>query len=105
MTATASAGIRKSMVSSSWGERFDDQGGPLAPADAGAAEAVSAGLAPQSVEQMQRDARAARSERMAQGHRAPVDIGALPVESELVLHGEVLGGERFVDLDQVHQVE
>ena len=35
---------------------------------------------------MERDARAARAERMPQGHGATVDVGPLPVEAELLLH-------------------
>src|ERR671937_1031922 len=105
MTATASAGIRKSMVPSSCGEALDDDGGPLAPADAGAAQSIAAGLPPEGVEQVEGEPRAARPERMAQGHGAAVNVGPLSVETKLLLHGQVLGGKRLVDLHQVHLVE
>ena len=51
------------------------------------------------------DAGAARAERVAQGDGAAVDVGALAVEAELPLDGQVLGGEGLVDLDQVHVVQ
>src|SRR5262245_64097586 len=50
---------------------------------------------------MRRDARARRAERMAERDGAAVDVGALAVEAELLLDGEILRRERLVDLDEV----
>src|SRR5580765_3872420 len=93
------------MVRSSGGEGFDHYRRPLPAADAGGAQTVPSAAAAQGVQQVQREARAARAERMPQRDGAAVYVGALAVEPELLLDGEVLGGERLVDLHQVHVVE
>ncbi len=40
-------------------------------------------------------------ERMAERDRAAVDVGLLAIEAQLLLDGQILAGERLVDLDQV----
>ena len=57
------------------------------------------------MEQVEGEAGAAGPERVAQGYGAAVHIGALAVEAELPLDGQVLRGERLVDLDQIQVVE
>ena len=86
-------------------QRLDDDRDALPAADAGGAEPVAAAPASQRVQQVERDAGAARAERVAQRDRAAVHVGALAVEPQLLLHRQVLGRERLVDLDQVHLVE
>ena len=40
-------------------------------------------------------------DRVAEADARPVDVGDLAVEAEVALAGEVLGGERLVDLEQL----
>ena len=51
--------------------------------------------------QRQQQARARHAERMAERDRAAVDVDLLAIQAELLLDGEVLRRERFVDFDQV----
>ena len=74
----------------------------LAAADTGGAESVAPASPAEGMQQVQGDAGAARAQRVAQGHGPAVEVGALAVETELTLDGEVLRGEGLVDLDQVH---
>src|SRR3954449_7132340 len=93
------------MGRSSAREGFYHNRDALPASDAGGAEAETASATAKRVQQVQDDPRAARAERVADRHGAAVDVGALAVELELLLHGKILGGERFVDLDQVHVIE
>src|SRR5687768_14756031 len=51
-------------------QTLDDERDPLAATDAGAAETIAVPAGPQGVQEMGRDARAARAERMAERDRA-----------------------------------
>src|SRR5437016_9070694 len=93
------------MIRSSGGEGFHDHRGPLPAANAGGAQAVPPAAAAQGMEQVEGEAGAAGPERVAQGYGAAVHIGTLTVEAELPLDGQVLRGERLVDLDQIHVIE
>src|SRR5213592_2028955 len=57
------------------------------------------------MQQVDRDSRAGRRQRMADGDRAATHIRAAAIESELALHGEILRRERLVHLDEVHLLE
>ena len=41
---------------------------------------------------------------MAERDRAAVDVDLLAIEAQLLLDGQVLRGERFVDLDEIEVV-
>src|SRR5690349_95634 len=94
-----------SMRTSSGGERLDDHRRALPTADASRAEPEALLGATQGVEQMDRDARSGRGEGVADRDGAPMDVRLCPVEPQLLLHREVLGGERLVHLDEVHLLE
>src|SRR5262245_32742369 len=100
-----SSGSSSSMGRSSGGKGFDDERGTLAAADAGGAQPVAGAAPPERMQQVRGDPRSAGPERVAEGDRAPIHVGALAVEAELTLDREVLRGERLVDLDQVHVLE
>src|ERR1700737_1837066 len=104
MTATARAGIRKSIGTLSGGEGFDDYRGTLAATDAGAAQAVSSAAAAERVQQVQGDPSAAGAEWMANGNGTPIDVGALPIQAQLLFDCKILGGERFVHFAQIHVI-
>src|SRR5207302_8083578 len=57
------------------------------------------------MQQMDRDSRSARRQRMADGDRSATRIGASAIESQFALHGEVLWRECFVHLDEVHLLQ
>ena len=61
--------------------------------------------APQLERQRQQQARAGHAERMAERDRAAVDVDLVAIEAELLLDGEILRGERLVDLDEIDVVE
>ena len=46
-----------------------------------------------------------RAERVSECHGAAIDVGALAIETELLLDGQVLGSEGLVDLDEVHVIQ
>src|SRR5262245_42394754 len=77
----------------------------LAPADAGAGDAVRATAALQLEPQRQHQPRAGGPERVADGDGAAVHVDALPLQPELLLHRQVLRRERFVDLEQIDLFE
>jgi hypothetical protein len=54
---------------------------------------------------MERDPRTAGPEWVADGDGAPIHVGALSVQAELLLDCKVLGGERLVHLNEIHIVE
>src|SRR5947208_209972 len=80
---------------------LDDDGDALAAADAGRAEPEAAAAATQLVEEVRGDARARGAQRVAERDGAAVDVGALAVEAQLTLDGDVLRGEGLVDLDEI----
>src|SRR5947209_3210584 len=61
--------------------------------------------APQLVKQREHQARPGRSQGMAEGDGAAVDVQPLRIDSELLDHCEDLPGEGLIDLDQVDVVE
>src|SRR3989442_4232191 len=86
-TTPAIVAITISISSSSRAEGFDDDGRPLAAADArrAQAEARSPLAPPQGVEQVDRDPCAGRGERGADRDRAAVHVGPGAGEAELLL--------------------
>ena len=80
---------------------LDDDGDALPAADARRADGELLATTAQLVDEVRRDARARRAERVAERDRAAVDVGPLAVEAELLLDGEVLRRERLVDLDEI----
>src|SRR5262249_32687570 len=80
---------------------FDDNGDALTTADASRAEAELPAPAPKLVHQVSEDARARGPQRMADGDGAAVDVGALPIEPQLLLHRQILWCEGLVDLHQI----
>src|SRR5262249_7909173 len=57
------------------------------------------------VEQRRENARAAGPDRVAEGHRAAVDVDLPGIDPELLEHRESLHGERLVQLEQVDLVQ
>ena len=53
------------------------------------------------VHQRDHDAGAGRPHRVAETDARAVDVGDLPVQAQLLLAAEILGGEGLVDLDQL----
>src|SRR5688572_23542518 len=98
MTATARPGIRKS-TTHSLGKSLHNHGRALPPADTRATQTVAPAATPKGVQQVQRDACAACTQWMAQSYRSAIDIGALTVESQLLLDGEVLCCKGLVHFD------
>src|SRR5579859_6661097 len=83
-------------------DALEDRRDPLAAADAERREAVLALALAELGDEREREACARRAQRMAERDRAAVHVRLVPVEAEVLLDGEVLRRERFVDLDQVH---
>src|SRR6266850_3875725 len=81
---------------------LDDHRDALATADAGRGQTVRAAAAAQLVHQGEEEARARGCQRMAEGDGPPVHVGALAVQAQLLLDGEVLARESLVHLDEVH---
>src|SRR5207253_10473965 len=83
---------------------FEDDGDALADADAHGAEGVAAVGAQELIERGSDEARAAGTERVADGDGAAVGIDVWRVvrEAEVAEDGERLRGESFVELDDVH---
>src|SRR5437762_13871701 len=86
-------------------QRFDNRGDALTAADAGGREPTLPGAAPQLDEQRQEQACAGHAERMPERDRAAVHVDTISIELELPLDGEILTGERLVDLDEIDVVE
>src|SRR5262245_4745396 len=84
---------------------LDQQGDSLAAADAERRQAETRAAPPHLVKERDRDARSRRADRMAQRDGAAVDVDAGQVELEIFLAREDLGGERFVDLDEIDVAE
>src|SRR5579859_2010483 len=82
-------------------QSLDDGGDALADADAHRRQ-PQAGLAPlHLLEQGRQDARPGAAQRMAQGNRAAVDVGALVVQPQRAHALKRLDGERLVEFDQI----
>src|SRR2546430_3257057 len=90
---------------SSGREGFHDHRRPLAASDAGGTQAETLPPAPQGVKQVDRDARAGRSERVANRDGTAVHVGLGAVEPQLLLDGEVLRRKRLVHLDEIELLE
>src|SRR4051812_46059394 len=84
-------------------DALDDEGDPLADADAHRAERVTAAAPVQLVDGRGDQAGAARAERMAERDRAAVGVDARVVvgDAEVAQNREALRGERLVELDHV----
>src|SRR5207253_9172984 len=78
---------------------------PLTATDPGRREPVALLALAQLVREREREPRARRAERMPERDRAAVHVGPLAIETEILLHRQVLGRERLVDLDQVHVLD
>src|SRR4029077_13649706 len=74
----------------------------LAAADAGGSQPVPSTAPAQLQRERQEQPRPRGAQRMSEGDGPAVDVGALPVEAQLLLHRQVLPGEVLVDLDEVH---
>src|SRR5882672_6186219 len=74
----------------------------LAAADAGGGQTVRAAAAAQLVHQGEEKARPRGRQRMAEREGPAVDVGPLTVQAQLLLDREVLAGEGFVHLHEVH---
>src|SRR5437879_11955784 len=86
-------------------EAFHDHRRSLAATDAGRAQAETLVTPPQGVEQVDGDARAGRSQRVADRDGAAVHVGLGAIEPQLLLDREVLGRERLVHFDQVELLD
>src|SRR5580692_1220065 len=88
-------------------DAFDDHCDALTHSDAHGAEGVTAAAALELIDRGGCEARAAGAERMAERDRAALGIhmGGIVRDLELAQHGERLGRECLVELDQVHLVE
>ena len=84
---------------------FQQQRDPLAAADTSAADAVARVSSPKLEEQSGRESGPRCAERMADGDRPAVDVCFISIEAELFLNGEILAGERFVDLEKINLIE
>src|SRR5439155_15879349 len=81
--------------------RLDDDRDALPAADARRPDGELLTTTAQLVHEVCGDAGARGAERVAERDGATVDVGALAVETQLLLDGEILRRERLVDLDQV----
>src|SRR6476661_7701226 len=82
-----------------------EQGGlPLADADAHRRHAVAAAAPAQLVQEGDDEARAAHPQRVPERDRAAVHVHPGRIEAELADHGEALGGEGLVQLDEIDVV-
>src|SRR6185312_14214682 len=88
-------------------DTLDDHGDSLADADAHGAEGVAAFGALQLIDGGREEPCAACAERMAEGNSAALRIDAWVVVGnvQLAKHREALGGESFVQLDDVDLIE
>src|SRR6185295_14962254 len=77
----------------------------LATPDTCASQTVPASAPAQRVQQMQGDSRAAGAERMTDGDRSTIHVGALAVQPQLLLDRQILGGKRLVYFNEIHIVE
>src|SRR5579872_7603590 len=81
--------------------RFDNRRDALTAADAGGRDAARLTAAAELQNERQQQARAAHAERMAERDRAAVHVHAIAIQAELLFDGEILAGERLVDLEQI----
>src|SRR5438094_9490961 len=93
--------ITSTESSSSGREGFHDHRRPLTAPDACGAKAETLAPAPQGVEQVDGDARAGRSERVADRDGTAVHGGLGAVEPQLLFDGEVLRRKRRVHIDEL----
>src|SRR5579884_3421072 len=84
---------------------FYGHGYGAASAEAEGCEAATTSTATEFVDEGGEDAGAAGADGMAKGDGAAVDIDAGPVPVEFFAVGEGLGGEGFVDFDEVEIVD
>src|SRR5258705_13559536 len=89
------AGIRETL------RRLEQQRDALAASDAGGADPAPRPPAPHLVQEMRGDAGAGSRQRMADRDGPAVDVGAVAGQAEILLHREILRGERLVDLEQI----
>jgi len=76
-----------------------------APAEPVEPEATARPALRHFVDQRRGDPCSGRSDRVAKGDGAAVDVGARQVDPEIALAGQDLGGERLVELDQIDVLE
>src|SRR5215204_1007276 len=84
---------------------LEDPGRPHTAADAHGDEAVLRAAPLHLVDQLDRELGARRAHRVAERYGAAVDVGLLEVHPDLADHGERLGGEGLVELDEVDIVD
>src|SRR5437868_493695 len=84
---------------------LEDRRDPLTAADAERREPVLALSLAELGDERERETRTGRAERMAKRDRAAVHVRLLAIEAKLLLDGEVLCRERFVDLDEIHVLD
>src|SRR5439155_9997567 len=84
---------------------LDPRRDSLAAADAERREPVALLTLAELVGEREREARARRAERVPERDRAAVHVRLLAVEAEILFHRQVLRGERFVDLDEIHVLD
>jgi hypothetical protein len=84
---------------------FEHNGNTLTASDACRTNGVSLASALEFMNQVSRDARARRSQRMAQGNRAAVDVGLGRIEVQCLHDGKGLHSKSLVDLDNVNVVQ
>src|SRR5207244_13618082 len=84
---------------------LEDRRDPLTAADTERREPVLALALAELGDERERETRTGRAERMAKRDRAAVHVRLLAIEAKLLLDGEVLRREGFVDLDEVHVLD
>src|SRR6516225_2419099 len=84
---------------------LDDGCDALPTADAQGGRTVTLPAPAKLVQDGEQKARPACADRMAERDRPAVRVDAIPLESQLVFHGQVLRGECFVDLDHADLVQ
>src|SRR5258708_27297152 len=77
----------------------------MAAADAQGGQAASHAAPRHLVQERDRDAHAGRSDGMAQGDRAAVDVDPLRTYPQLAIAGQDLGREGFVHLHEIEILE
>ena len=100
-----SAARAEGASSSESSEALEDAGGAHAAADAHRDEAVAGAAAAHLVNERRRELGAGAAEGVAEGDCTAVDVEAIGVDRQLLETREHLGGERFVELDEVDLVE
>src|SRR5262245_26427112 len=84
---------------------LENDGNPLAAADAGRRHAELLLPLLQLEQQRVDEARAGGAERVAKADRPAIHVHLLAIEAQLLLDRQVLPGERLVDLEQIELIE